>query len=43
MDVPANSKTPLLNLAKRYDDGTAFPKISDVRSVLTSIIKMQKT
>lgn len=36
MDVPINRKTLLLNLAERYDDGTAFPKISDVRSVLLS-------
>lgn len=34
MEIPADRKTLLLDLAKRYDEGTAFPKISDVRSVL---------
>jgi hypothetical protein len=36
MELPADRKAILIELAKRFDDGSAFPKLGDIRSFLLS-------
>lgn len=36
LDIPPEKMAPLLELAKRFDEGSAFPKMGDIRSFLLS-------
>jgi len=36
LPMPAQKKNLLLHLAERFDEGSAFPKVADVRSFLMS-------
>lgn len=36
LEAPSERKALLIDLAKRFDEGTAFPKLSDIRSFLSA-------